>query len=614
MPSYNLDISFYGFYLSDIPTFEIWSEGSLISSLSALSSETSSSLSLNYGGSLPTSLQFRFDDSFLETDRYVQMSSIKINDRVINTSNFIDVDKLYQNDTATLNITIADFLFDSGTPDSSLFTTNPTRIFTSNADSFRYINGSTDHVLDLLAGNDVIYLGAGHDKANGNTGNDIMYAGAGDDIFYGDIGDDRLFGELGDDKLYGGDGNDRLDGGDGNDQIFGGNDNDTLIGKNGADKISGGQGNDKLNGGQGNDFLYGDDGDDQIIAGAGHDTLDGGVGNDTLYGGNDNDVINGGTGDDYIIAGAGDDILYSDSGNDILLGQNGADTLYSGSAETIDALVTSILSNNVGVSYSADTNSFYQYVSTAAQWATAQSDAASATLTGLDGVNGHLVTITSETENNYITTLAGGSTIWIGASDASTEGQWRWTAGPETGQQFWQGNSFGSDVNSMYSNWSALQPTVLSSMSDYASLNSTGNWVANTSGASLNYIVEWEASSLISSVNNTVMNGGDDLDILYGDGGIDIFILDNINNRDQIYNYDVADRDALDLSNLVSYHALTDDINDFVRFTESIGDTIVSVDIDGTDNGVSFTDIACLNGVTGLDDIQLLLAGDNLIV
>lgn len=294
------------------------------------------------------------------------------------------------------------------------------------------------------------------------------------------------------------------------------------------------------------------------------------------------------------------------------MGQAGADILYSGSQATINDAVQLVLNNNAGVVYNAETNSFYQFVNTTTQWTTAQATANAATLTNLSGINGHLVTITTQAENNFITTLASGNTIWLGANDATIEGQWNWVDGPESGQQFWQGGMFGNSVNSHYSSWAGFQPGNFSAASDYASFNS-GDWSANAAGSNLRYVIEWEADSLISQTNNTLLNGGADLDNLYGNDGIDIFMFNDTDAIDNIFHFDIATNDALDISNIISFDPLNDDINDFVQFTESGGNTTLSIDSNGTTNGAVFTDIALLDDVTGLD-LALMLAANNFIV
>ncbi|QDT71002.1 hypothetical protein I41_01570 [Lacipirellula limnantheis] len=81
------------------------------------------------------------------------------------------------------------------------------------------------------------------------------------------------------------------------------------------------------------------------------------------------------------------------------------------------------------------------------------------------GIPGHLATITSQAEEDfvlgYFKELGGRpfSTIenyWIAASDAAVEGEWRWVAGPEAGQQFWQGEYNGQALD--YQNWLTFIP------------------------------------------------------------------------------------------------------------------------------------------------------------
>ena len=53
-----------------------------------------------------------------------------------------------------------------------------------------------------------------------------------------------------------------------------------------------------------------------------------------------------------------------------------------------------------------------------------------------EGYQGHLVTITSQEEMDYVVALLQGRESWIAGSDAADEGVWRWAAGPELGQTF----------------------------------------------------------------------------------------------------------------------------------------------------------------------------------
>jgi len=84
------------------------------------------------------------------------------------------------------------------------------------------------------------------------------------------------------------------------------------------------------------------------------------------------------------------------------------------------------------------------------------------------GTPGHLVTITSQSEQDFIfetykslvgypprrnpdKPLNNFERFWIGASDAAVEGEWRWATGPEAGQLFWRGKFEGSALG--YHNW-----------------------------------------------------------------------------------------------------------------------------------------------------------------
>lgn len=68
------------------------------------------------------------------------------------------------------------------------------------------------------------------------------------------------------------------------------------------------------------------------------------------------------------------------------------------------------------------------------------------------GIPGHLATITSQAEQGFLNTkIATSAPLWIAASDAAVEGEWRWVAGPETGQLFWLGDMNGTAFG--YESW-----------------------------------------------------------------------------------------------------------------------------------------------------------------
>jgi hypothetical protein len=152
-------------------------------------------------------------------------------------------------------------------------------------------------------------------------------------------------------------------------------------------------------------------------------------------------------------------------------------------------------------------NHFYEYISGSYNWTAAKADAATRTLYGLQG---YLVTITSQAENDFISQklVADG---WIGASDNLSQinnaagftylfqflatGNFYWITGPEKGLRFSTGLNTPSAVSSRYMNWAAGEPNNYDNNSEwYAEINSTGGggkWndlpIGNTQG----YIVEY---------------------------------------------------------------------------------------------------------------------------
>jgi hypothetical protein len=86
---------------------------------------------------------------------------------------------------------------------------------------------------------------------------------------------------------------------------------------------------------------------------------------------------------------------------------------------------------------------------------------AAAAATSHEGIPGHLATITSLAEHDFIVAAfsrrLSSRWTWIGASDAAIEGEWRWVAGPETGELFWLGNENGTAVG--FEAWMKSVPT-----------------------------------------------------------------------------------------------------------------------------------------------------------
>ncbi|MEM9468548.1 MAG: type I secretion C-terminal target domain-containing protein [Pseudomonadota bacterium] len=312
-----------------------------------------------------------------------------------------------------------------------------------------------------------------------------------------------------------------------------------------------------------------------------------------------------------LYGGAGFDSLYGSAGNDTLYGGADNDALYSGSSGGIQDQIDAILAGNSGVIYSADTNSFYQFVSGSFTYAQAEAGANAATINGLNAT-GSLVAITSQLENDLVEGLTGTNYAWINGSDAATEGTWVYSGGVNDGETYWTGGASGSVSSGAYANFYNGAPIDTDDYDYSVFLGSgyNGEVFSYLGSYATNYVVEWSASSLANASGINTLNGGDGFDSLYGAAGHDIFVFDNTNGIDRVYDFDTLTGDQIDISDLISFNDGVDDISDFLRLTENNGDTLLAVDVDGAVNGQNFVNLASFEDTTGLDLNTLMTNGD----
>ncbi|MAM35209.1 MAG: hypothetical protein CMH28_09055, partial [Micavibrio sp.] len=256
-------------------------------------------------------------------------------------------------------------------------------------------------------------------------------------------------------------------------------------------------------------------------------------GNDTLDGGAGNDYITGGEGADTLNGGAGDDIMHG----------GGISSYNQYVIRTDSPWGTS------EVWFSEQTQSFYMFVDGPVSWTAANNAAAN---TFLNGAAGHLVTVTSQAENDIIYKMSkakgvsnssgsNGDRIWLGATDVVTDQEWRWVGGAEDGLQFSQGSS---PINGFYENWGSGQPNNSGGAQQYATIWFNGGasddvWDDRNASDGHNYIIEWDGEDVLPDYSVNIMNGGAGNDLMYGGSGNDI--IDGGDDDDQIFGRDGND-------------------------------------------------------------------------
>ena len=153
-------------------------------------------------------------------------------------------------------------------------------------------------------------------------------------------------------------------------------------------------------------------------------------------------------------------------------------------------------SNYVGIDmpevvYFSQTGHYYKFVSSRVSWLNAR---AAAMASEFNGMKGYLATPATRSEENLIKRTAGGNQIWIGASDAESEGCWKWTDGPEANQIFYAAQSaVGCAVNAAVgnSNWGAGEPNNANNKENVAHVNADGTWNDIAGDNSFAYVIEY---------------------------------------------------------------------------------------------------------------------------
>lgn len=116
----------------------------------------------------------------------------------------------------------------------------------------------------------------------------------------------------------------------------------------------------------------------------------------------------------------------------------------------------------------------YKLITEAKSWSDAKIDC--------EIQGGHLVTITSQGENDFVKNLADSNRIWLGLTDEANEGNWKWI----------------TDEALSYTNWYPGEPNDYSIGEDYVEMYTDGRWndIGPPAFPSItrHYVCEWEKS------------------------------------------------------------------------------------------------------------------------
>ena len=167
----------------------------------------------------------------------------------------------------------------------------------------------------------------------------------------------------------------------------------------------------------------------------------------------------------------------------------------TGSAVKIKTMFTEA---KAGLAFYPENQHFYRFVS--GQISGTNAFAAAVTQKEF-GLTGYLASITSAGENDFVASkVEGAKNVWIGASDSTKEGEWKWVGGPEDGKQFWSGNCKNVDgkiVDGYFAQWATGEPN-----NYITATNKCGGTAYNANDTALGedcVVTNWDVSGVVAA-------------------------------------------------------------------------------------------------------------------
>ena len=141
----------------------------------------------------------------------------------------------------------------------------------------------------------------------------------------------------------------------------------------------------------------------------------------------------------------------------------------------------------------SDNGHYYELVKEQVSWEEANTAANASTF---NGWSGHLATITSQAENDFLRNfIAVNELAWIGLTDKDTEGTFEWVTGEEVTYTNWNSGEPNNGGNEDYAEFVGF----------FGAQQGTWNDLSNDSGGGRFYIVEYEAPASVNEPSSLAL-------------------------------------------------------------------------------------------------------------